>query len=96
VAVGANAVVTSDVPGGSVVAGVPARVISHGGAMAISTTPTTERGRCTLLIGGGPLGFALAVVDVTLMVEHQPPLGRSVWMASPAEPLRPGMRDPRG
>jgi serine O-acetyltransferase len=33
VAVGANAVVTSDVPGGSVVAGVPARVISHAGAV---------------------------------------------------------------
>jgi serine O-acetyltransferase len=32
VAVGANAVVTSDVPDGSVVAGVPARVISHAGA----------------------------------------------------------------
>jgi serine acetyltransferase len=33
VAVGANAVVTTDVPGGSVVAGVPARVISHAGAV---------------------------------------------------------------
>ena len=32
-AVAAAAAVTSDVPGGSVVAGVPARVISHAGAV---------------------------------------------------------------